>query len=442
MKAQRFVSRLSSLARAAHLFIAEQLADPLFKYGYRAGFIHCDDDPLTPKFVKDQMDKAAEKVREWGEKAVDEAKKGGLTPETKTRIDEMLADYGTTVAMVKDVAQKMAKQEDDLKNRGTGEQKSLGALVTENDAFKDWQKTGDVRQGFKHSIERSVYEKAITSSLASAGDAVAPDFRPGILPLAMRRFTIRDLMLPGSTNGNAVTYVKQTGWTNNAAPVSETVKKPESTLVLDAVTQSVITIAHYLKASKQILDDVPQLQSFINGQLAYGLKFVEEVQLLKGSGVGQNLNGIYTQATPYVQPSGVVVDTETIIDRIRLAMLQVMLTDFPASGIVLNPIDWASIELTKDANHNYIVGKPTESLGARLWNLPVVDTQAMTVNTGLVGAFVPFSQIFDRETMNVIIATMNEDDFVKNMITVRCEERLASAVYRPEAFVKIADLTP
>jgi HK97 family phage major capsid protein len=64
----------------------------------------------------------------------------------------------------------------------------------------------------------------------------------------------------------------------------------------------------------------------------------------------------------------------------------------------------------------------------------------MTVDTALVGAFSLGAQIFDREDANVVISTENQDDFIKNMITVRAEQRLALAVYRPEAFIKNTNL--
>jgi HK97 family phage major capsid protein len=75
-----------------------------------------------------------------------------------------------------------------------------------------------------------------------------------------------------------------------------------------------------------------------------------------------------------------------------------------------------------------------------MWGLPVVATQAMSVDSALVGAFKLGAQIFDREDANVVIATQNSDDFEKNLLTIRIEERLALAVYRPAAFIKDQDL--
>jgi HK97 family phage major capsid protein len=173
--------------------------------------------------------------------------------------------------------------------------------------------------------------------------------------------------------------------------------------------------------------------------LYYGLKLVEDTQLLGGSGVGNNLNGIYTQATAYAAP--IVIATPTRIDVLRLALLQAELAEFPSTGIVLHPSDWAAIELTKDTTGAYVFANPQSLAAPGLWGRPVVTTQAMTVDTFLVGAFQLGAQLFDREQANIVIATQNEDDFVKNMITIRAEERLALAVYRPEAFVK-GDITP
>ena len=105
------------------------------------------------------------------------------------------------------------------------------------------------------------------------------------------------------------------------------------------------TLAHYVKASRQILDDASALASYINGRLMYGLKLVEDRQLLNGDGENGNLKGIIPQATAFADKA--TLSTYTIIDQLRLAQLQAVLAEYPASGIVLNPIDWAKIELEK-----------------------------------------------------------------------------------------------
>ena len=50
------------------------------------------------------------------------------------------------------------------------------------------------------------------------------------------------------------------------------------------------------------------------------------------------------------------------------------------------------------------------------------------------------AQIFNEMGIEVLVSTENDKDFENNMVTIRAEERLAFAVYRPEAFVT-GDLT-
>ncbi len=123
------------------------------------------------------------------------------------------------------------------------------------------------------------------------------------------------------------------------------------------------TLAHIFKASRQIMDDAPALRSYIDGRARYGLTFKEEVQLLNGDGTGQNLLGLQPQATAFAVPDGMAaVANMTVIDRLRIAILQVILAEYPASAFVLNPIDWATIELTKDTQGRYIIGDPAEGV--------------------------------------------------------------------------------
>lgn len=378
--------------------------------------------------VKAALDKISDQVKEQGEKALSEAKKSGdMSAETKTKVDELLVKQGELQARVLEAEQKLARRGSQEVQAG----KTTGQQMTESQEFKEYVEAGNFRKGFNFSTKAVV---SITSDAASAGDGIAPDRQAGIMAPPTRRMTVRDLLTPGTTNSNLIQYVKEVGFQNMAATVAEGGAKPKSDITFDLVASSVVKIATYVKASTEILADAAMLQSYIDGRLRYMLSFVEEAQLLKGSGVGNNLNGIYTQATAYDAP--IVVSEPTHIDILRLALLQAELAEFPSTGIVLHPSNWAAIELAKDPTGAYIFANPQSLAQPALWGRPVVATQAMTIAKFLVGAFKLGAQVFDRQQANVMVATENEDDFIKNMVTILAEERLGLAVYRPEAFVK------
>lgn len=360
------------------------------------------------------------------------AANGEVSAELKEKTDKALSELGDVTTRLGDL-EKRAARENEI---GENEQKSLGDLVIDSTEFKAGMLTGASRGSIRVKADRAAITSANTTVGAgrSQGTSLVPGARvPGIFGLPERQLTIRDLVLPGQTASSSIEYVKETGYTNNAAPVAETTAKPYSDLTFDMTSAPVRTIAHLFKASRQILDDAPALRSYIDGRARYGLRFAEENQLLNGSGTGQNIHGLVPQATAF-NPAFAAAD-ETGIDRLRLAVLQVVLAEYPATAFVLNPIDWAKIELTKDAGGNYIIGNPQGSLTPTLWNLPVVSTQAMAAGEFLTGAFSFAAQIFDRMEIEVLLSSENVDDFEKNMFTIRAEERLAFAVYRPESFV-------
>ncbi len=359
-----------------------------------------------------------------------------LAADAKEAVDKALVQQVELNARLAATEQRIAKLDGKVGQSHEERVMSLGEHVTESDEFKAFMQDGGLR-GPKASWGKVI--KAAITSLGTGGNLVQRDRVRDTLQLPERRLTVRDLIAPGQTDSNAIEYVRETSLTNNAATVSEGVTKPESDIAYSLVTGNVVTIAHWIKASKQILSDVPALRSMIDGRLRYMLSLVEENQLLKGSGSGNNLNGIYTQAAAYsapIDPPG----TETVMDVIRLMLLQAELTDIPPDGIVMHPSDWASIELSKDSTGQYIFANPQRLQTPVLWGRPVVATTAMTVDTALVGPFRTGAQIFDREDVSVLIATENQDDFIKNMITILCEERLALAVYRPGSFIKNTNL--
>lgn len=380
--------------------------------------------------INSSLQKVSEQLKSLADQADKDIKaRGQLADETRAAVDKTLTQQGELQARLATAEQLLAKLSQGGGD-GVGVQQSLGQMVTESEDFRAY--ASNPRGDFRMSVQA-----AVTSGGESAGGLVVPDRIPGIQAPGLRRLTIRDLLAWGRTGSNSIEYARELVYTNNTGVVAEGAQKPESNLTFEATQAPVVTIAHWIPASKQILSDVPQLQSYIDGRLRYGLKFKEEAQLLKGSGVGLNINGIYTQASAYVNP-GVVVQAETRIDRLRLALLQVELAEYWADGIVISPLDWAAIELTKTDQNAYLFANPRAQNLPGLWGRNVVPTQAMDAGDFLVGAFGGGLAVqgWDREDVTVAISEHDRDNFVKNMLTLRCEERVGLTVYRPQAFVK------
>ncbi len=378
--------------------------------------------------VKAKFDSALDAVKIIADEALGKAKSGEeLTNSLKEKADDALLKLNGLNEQMAELEQKMARGA----KGGDDAQKSAGELFANDEKVKSFL-AGDPSSGKVDVRMKATLTSLTTDAAGSVGDAIANTRLPGLLALPQRRLTVRDLLSQGQMDGNTLEYVKETGFVNNAAPVAEGAAKPSSDMKLDLVTTSAKVIAHWMKASKQVLSDISQLRSIIDQRLLYGLAYVEEAQLLNGDGTGQNLNGIIPQATAYSAP--ITLSSPTSIDMIRLMMLQAALAEYPATGVVLHPSDWAWIETLKDTTGRYIIGNPQGTINPTLWGLPVVATQAMTVDKVLVGAFKLGAQVFDRWDARVETGFVN-DDFTKNLVTILAEERLALAVYRPEAFV-------
>ena len=378
---------------------------------------------------KKAIKEAVDPIKELAEKAIAMAEKGDKLGATlKGDIDEALTKMNAKVDEVtSEFEQKMARI-----GTGDGDQaKSIGEQFIELDELKAFASAPRNGSAVNLAIKADI-TTATSNAAGSAGAGIVPNRLPGILELPRRRLTVRNLLSPGRTDGPLIQYLQETGFTNNAAPVAEGDLKPQSDIKLTDKDVSTKVIAHWMRASKQILSDFSQVRSLIDERLLYGLDLKEEGQLLNGDGTGENLLGIIPQATAYA--SAVTIADLTMLDIMRLAMLQAALAEYPATGHVLNPIDWTTIELSKDADGRYIIGNPQGTTAPTLWGLPVVETQAMQQDKFLTGAFRLGAQVFDQWDSRVEAGFQN-DDFVRNKVTFLAEERLALAVYRPEAFI-------
>lgn len=340
------------------------------------------------------------------------------------------------------------------------EAKSLGQMFTDSPEFKSLQ------GGRNGANMASPF--VLNSSVANAGFNVKdvysalPSGTPGsfgtiqrdpMVTPPTRTKRVRDLFPARTTTAAVIEYFRMLGFTtpgttavNNAGPVAERsggsfAAKPQSSSQFVGEQAPVRTLAHWEAAHRNVLADEPQLRSIIDNELLYGLRLQEDYQILQGDGAGENLKGILNTSgvQTYDWSDGATAPVaDTKADAIRRAATLALLAYYEPTGVVLNPQDWEDIELTKDANGQYLIAVSVAMGGEpKLWRVPVVDTPAMPVGQALIGAFGTGAQLYDREQASIRISEQHADFFVRNAIVILAEQRLALAVKRPESFVSV-----
>lgn len=363
------------------------------------------------------------------EKADKELKEFGKVAEaTKNEVADLNKKSGELQARMEAVEQLAVRTQE----AGDKRVKTVGELLIENGG-DDLKAFAASQRGVGKSFAKELELKDVTSAAGSAGAGIWSFRDPEIVSDPYRPRMLRTLIPTIPVDSNLIEYVRTNVRTNAADTVSETGLKPKSDITYQRKEVPVRKIAHYFKTSSEVLSDFARLQGELNFEGMEMLKQVEEDQLLSGDGTGVNLLGLVPQATPF--NTSVVTSNDQAVDILRRAALQVRQSFYSATGIVLNPADWAAIELLKDGENRYLFSAATSGAPKQLWGLPVVESDALTQGEFMVGAFATAATIYDRWVAAMAISTENEDDFIKNMVTIRFEERLALAVKRPLAFV-------
>ena len=313
---------------------------------------------------------------------------------------------------------------------GDVRQKSLGAQVVDDDQYQPFVKNGS------RGMMRVQATKAITSASNSGGGLVAPDHRPDIIGLPRTKLTIRNIISVIPTTSNLIRHSREKTFVNNAAMVAEGALKPESDATFEQVDAPVRTLATWITASNQIMEDATRLQAFLNIRLPHAIGQVEEMQVLFGVGTGENLLGLWPQATAYDTALNGAGDTK--VDTILRAIGQAeRASQLPVTGIVVSSTDWATMIGLKDSAGQYLSNGPFGTTQRpTLWGIPVVDTLNMPAGQFLVGNFQQAATLYDRMTTEVLISSEHSDYFTRNLCAIRAEERIALVVERPSALVK------
>jgi len=334
--------------------------------------------------------------------------------------------------------------------------KSLGLTVCDSPEFKAMLggfPEGRIPQKSRvQSAPISVKSLFTGASSTSAGAFVVNERTDIVESLGRKPLTVRDLVSKRRTTSDAVEFVRQTSHTNAAAVVAEATSsagptnvsgtltynagggyKPEGAWAFEVVTTNVKTIAEWVPVTKRALADVAQLEGLINDELAADIAEAEEGQILNGNGSGENFTGI--TATSGIQTQAFATDLFTSV-RKGVTKLRTVGRVNP-SALLVNPADAEKIDLLKDANNVYYYGGP-QVIGQRtLWGVPVVESETMSEGTGLIGDFSK-AVLWDREQTTVTMTDSHSDFFVRNLVAILAEERLAFGVTRPTGFCTVA----
>lgn len=358
---------------------------------------------------------------------------------TKENIDKAITAANEQGETVKELAQKLDDVKKAVKEGPTKPETFRSLMLKEIEANKDKYEAVKNREG--RSLR--LVMKEITTTEAggvTGGGLMSQPYRDSMVSFERDAVRIRSLLSVIPVTSASVEYAKQTVRTNAARIVAEGTPKPYSQYAWGDATANIVTIAHLAKMTLQAIADAPRLVAEVESEMRYGLAYAEDAELLNGDGTTGHVSGLIDNATAYAVPSGVTAtNILTPVDILRVAILQAHLALAAPDGHILNPIDVANIELLRrdpDKGGGYLFGNPDSAAPVmRLWRLPVVETAAMAVGDFLTGAFKYAASLYDRQEVQVLISTENDDDFEKNKATMRCESRVGLGVRRPYALI-------
>lgn len=333
----------------------------------------------------------------------------------------------------------------------TAEFETIGKRLIEHPDFKNW--LNDLTGGGTRRISdnmavkspiielpSSIHEtKALITGLSSTsgGALVVNDRRDIVVPLGRDDLRVVDLLTRMSTTSDAVEFVRVTTETNAAAPTAEATSssdgaKPESAVALAVVTELVETIAHWIPITRRAASDASQIMSYVNDFLMWGLMDTLNDQIINGTGTTPQLRGLDDLSNTQSQ----AFDTDILTTTRKARTLVRTVGKANPTAFVMSPENWEEIDLLQDNEARYFFGGPARVGSPMLWGLPVVEEEAVAADQGFVGDW-RMGIVFDREQAQIYMTDSHDDFFIRNILVLLAEMRVAIAWLKPAAFVEM-----
>ena len=394
------------------------------------------------KELEDVIGKKDDKIEKLVEQSVKQAK-DHAEAEGKKVSDVLKKEVETE----KEAREKLQKQLDEVeiqlkeyKQFGAKSRKSFAEEMIEH-ISSDERFVEDVKgRGHVWKLEKGFFpnmlEKAdtMTPALNLTGQVTPVQRMSGFFYDPDRMEHVRDFMNVIPTSTDTIYYMTETLDTNATQVTAPGADKGQSEISLTQNTETVTKISTYLSLAEEMLDDIPGMSAYLTARFTSKLKVKEDQQILYGTGSSNQIQGITPLAQAYDGDEIALGTGIQQIDVLRAAIAQARVDEYRPSLILLHPNDVRDIDLLKDSTNLYI---HNGIFGNRpmIGGVPILETTAITEGDFLVGDFRMGATLWDRKQAQVRFSDQHSDNFIKNVITVVFEERLAQTVERPNAFV-------
>lgn len=271
----------------------------------------------------------------------------------------------------------------------------------------------------------------VKNTLLSNGNTVLPQQVQDVRGGPERPLTVYESLPHAPASSNQVEGLRETAFTNNAAETAEGALKPESELTFGPWDFPVRTIAHWIKVSRNLLADHAALAARVDSRLRYGVLERVDKQIVIGNGTSPNLSGLLNPGnfTVYTPAAG-----DNLIDAINKAKWRLWAAGWLPDKVYVNPADWGAMETAKGTDGHYLYGLPGTLAAFNQFNVQIIPSPWVPVGQFIIGAFNRAVTVWDRESV-VVEAGYVDDDFTRNLITLRAEARVALEITTPGAIL-------
>lgn len=315
----------------------------------------------------------------------------------------------------------------------TGQKQSFKSMIQEGleankqqiDAFK----AGNI-SGFTMTTKA-----VITEASAYTGDVIPADYVPGIKFDPSRSAHVRQFLPNGTTNSDKIRYIKETNFTDNTGVTAEGSASGQNDFDLVATDAVVEKIAAHFRVSKEALNDTAGLASHISLRGMSKYMTAEDAYNLYDS-----TYGLTVTATDYTLDLYTGDAKAQEYDVLLEAIKQIRNRNFQPSAVMMSISRFFSMIKNKDADGRYIFPQDV-IFGTRvpsILGVPVIATNAINDTDGdaddfLVADFAQLCTLFDRESVTVRFYEQDQDNAIKDLVTVQVAGRLALPTYLPNA---------